>query len=208
MEKKKTGLGTAGLVLGIVSIVLAFIPIVNYVSYVLGVLAFIFGLISLIKKNAKVRSVFAVVLAVASIIVTVSMQKAVVDTFEDIGNDLNSALSELDQEMNLITGEATDEILEKHLNVTIGKFTVEDNDFLPETKLDVKLKNISDSTQSFSVMIEAVDKNGARITYDNVYATSLGAGQEQSLEAFVLLDSDTANKLKNATFKIVEVSMY
>ena len=50
---KKSGLATAGLVLGIVGICLSFIPILNNASFFLGILALIFGIISLVKKTSK-----------------------------------------------------------------------------------------------------------------------------------------------------------
>ena len=201
MEKKKTGLGTAALVLGIVGIALSFIPVVNYVCYVLGLLALIFGIVSLAKKSAVVRSVIAVILAIASVAVAVVMQKSLVDSINDLADDLNSGLSQM-------TGEATEDILENYLDVTIGEFTYTDDEFLPETKLDVKVKNISSEKKSFDVMIEAVDQSGKRIDYDIIFVSELGAGQQQDFEAFILVDSDVAEKLKTASLNIVEASMY
>jgi len=201
MEKKKTGLGTAALVLGIIGMCLSFIPVLNYVCYVLGLLALIFGIVSLAKKSAVVRSVIAVVLAVASVTVAVVMQKSLVDSINDLADDLNSGLSQM-------TGEATEDILENHLEVKIGKFTYKDDEFLPETKLEVSVKNISNEKKSFDVMIEAIDQNGKRIDYDVILINELGAGQQQDFEAFILVESDVAEKLKTATFNIVEASMY
>ena len=54
MEKtNKSGLATAGLVLGIVGVCTSFIPIVNNISFIMGILSAIFGIISLVKKNRK-----------------------------------------------------------------------------------------------------------------------------------------------------------
>ena len=53
VENKKSGLATAGLVLGIIGICLSFIPILNNASFFLGILAVIFGIIPLIKKQVR-----------------------------------------------------------------------------------------------------------------------------------------------------------
>jgi len=70
------------------------------------------------------------------------------------------------------------------------------------------VKNKSLEKKSFSIHIEAVDSNGSRIADDYVYVNDLGAEQTQNFEAFNFVDSDKVNSLKNATFKIVEISMY
>ena len=49
-KAESTGLYTAGLVLGIIGVVFAFIPLCYGIAYILGALALIFGIISLVKK--------------------------------------------------------------------------------------------------------------------------------------------------------------
>ena len=61
---------------------------------------------------------------------------------------------------------------------------------------------------SFSIQVEAVDANGSRIANDYIYANNLNAGQSQEFKLFEYVESDKLNSMKNATFKIVEVSMY
>ena len=41
-KDEKSGLATAGFVLGIIGVVLSFIPIINNAAFVLGVLSFVF----------------------------------------------------------------------------------------------------------------------------------------------------------------------
>ena len=43
---------------------------------------------------------------------------------------------------------------------------------------------------------------------DTVYVDSLNAGQTQEAEAFTLITEETAQKFKNAEFKVLEVSKY
>lgn len=201
MEKQKSGMATAGLVLGIIGICTSFIPIVNNASFVLGVLAFIFGLISIIKKKGVGKAVAGLILGVLAVVITLYMQSQFVAAVDD-------AFSDLGDEMGYLSGEKTDEILENSLDVVFGEFSVEENEFLDETKLTAKVTNKSDEKKSFSITVEAVNAEGNRITTDYIYATDLNGGQSQDFEIFTLVSSDMIEALKTATFKIVEVSAY
>lgn len=64
MEKKKSGFGTASLVLGIIGVCTSFIPIVNNVSFILGLIGAIFAIISLIKKASKGQAVAGIILCI------------------------------------------------------------------------------------------------------------------------------------------------
>ena len=60
-ETQKSGLCTAGLVLGIIGVCTSFIPIINNLSFFLGVLAVIFGLVS-IKRASKGKMIATIIL--------------------------------------------------------------------------------------------------------------------------------------------------
>ena len=200
-EVKKTGFATAGLVVGIVGVCLSFIPIVNNAAFVLGAVAIVLSIVAFIKKASIGKSVAAIILGVLAIIITIVMQNAFVKAVDDAVDNISSSLDNM-------TGENTEEITEKYLDVTFGKFEVKKDSFLTEAKLTLTIKNKSDEKKSFSIGIEAVDENGTRIETDTIYIDGLGAGQSQSEEAFTLLTDDKIEKLKNAEFKVYEVSMY
>lgn len=205
MEKtKKSGLSTAGLVLGIVGLCTSIIPIINNLSFVMGILAFIFGIIALVKGAGKGKNISAIILGILAIVVTINMQKAVSDTIDTISSELNN----LSSDIGTMTGDNTEEILENSVDVEIGKLVVTTNYGLTDTKLPVKVKNKTSETKSFSIQIEAVNSDGSRIDTDYIYANKLGAGQSQEFNIFSLVSSEKVNALKNATFNIVEVSMY
>ncbi len=200
-EKKKSGLATAGLVLGIIGLVLSFIPLINTVGIILGILAFVFSLVALFGKRSVGKAVAALILGILAIVISIVMKTATVKAIDEAVKDVDSSLSD-------ITGDNTDSILKNNLDVTFGKFIVEDKEFISSCKLPVTVKNKGTERKSFSIQIEAVDKAGNRIESDSVYVDTLGAGQAQNLEAFTLITSDQYDALKQATFKIVEVSMY
>ena len=200
-EVKKSAFATTGLVVGIIGICLSFIPIVNNAAFVLGVLAVVFSIVAFVKKASVGKSVAAVILGVLAIVITLVMQNVFVKAVDDAFDGLSSSFDN-------ITGENTEKITEKYVDVTFGEFEVDKGDFLTETKLTVTVKNKSDKKQSFSIDIEAVDENGTRIDTDTVYVDGLGAGQSQNFEAFTFITDDKIEKLKNAEFKVYEASMY
>lgn len=198
MEKRKSGFGTASLVLGIIGVCTSFIPIINNVSFILGLIGTIFAVISLIKKASKGQAVAGIILCILAMAITLSAQKT-------LGDGLNEVSSNLDK----ATGNSTEEILANDVDVQLGNFEVNKGEYgLTETKLTVKVTNKTNDKKSFSFHIEAVDSDGSRINEDYVYANDLGAGQSQNFDIFTLVTSDKINAMKEATFKIVEASMY
>lgn len=198
MEKKKSGFGTASLVLGIIGVCTSFIPIVNNMSFVFGLIGAIFAIISLIKKASKGQAVAGIILCILAMVITLSAQKA-------LGEGLNEVSSNLDK----ATGNGTEEILANDVDVQLGNFEATRGEYgLTETKLTVRVTNKANNKKSFSFHIEAVDSNGSRINEDYIYANDLGSGQSQNFDIFTLVTSDKIDMMKNATFKIVEASMY
>ncbi len=200
-EANKSGFATAGLVLGIIALCTSFIPIVNNISFILALIGGIFAIISLIKKASQGMAIASIIICVISIFVIYQSQKAVVNT-------LNNAVNEINDNVGVVTGTKTDEILANYADVTIGNFEAIKEQYTTDTKLPVKVTNKSNENKSFSIQIEAVNSDGSRITTDYVYANNLNAGQSQEFKAFEFVSSDDLAAIKNATFKIVEVSMY
>nr|DAE74671.1 MAG TPA: protein of unknown function DUF4190 [Caudoviricetes sp.]DAM88606.1 MAG TPA: protein of unknown function (DUF4190) [Caudoviricetes sp.] len=197
-EKKKSGFATAGLVLGIIGICTSFIPIVNNLSFVLGLIGAIFAIISLIKKASKGQAIAGIILCVLAIVITINSQQALSDGLNEVSANLDKA-----------TGASTEEVLANDANVELGKFEVTKGSYgITDTKLTVKVTNKTSEKKSFSFHIEAVDASGARINEDYVYANNLAAGQSQNFDIFTLVTSDKIDTMKNATFKIIEASVY
>jgi len=198
VETKKSGLSTAGMVLGIVGIVLSFIPIINNIAFFLGVLAVIFGIIGIIKKASKGKAIAGLILGILSIVITLSMQSAVSD-----------AIDETSKELDKITGGSTEEVLKTDVNVTLGELQIIKGEYgLNDSKMVVTVKNITNEQKSYSFHIEAVDSEGNRIDEDYVYANDLGAGQTQKFEIFTYIADEDIDAMKSATFKIIEASAY
>lgn len=196
-ETEKSSLCTAGLVLGIIGICTSFIPIINNLSFFMGVLAVIFGLIS-IKKANKGKMIATVILGILAVIITLNSQKAVSDSLDALSEDLNTA-----------SGENTEQVLANSVDVNLGDFEVVEGEYgMTDTKMVVKVTNKTNETKSFTIQVEAVDTNKNRINQDYIYANNLTAGQSQEFEIFTYVTSDQIDAMQNATFNIVEASMY
>lgn len=196
-ETQKSGLCTAGLVLGIIGVCTSFIPIINNLSFFLGVLAVIFGLVS-IKKASKGKMIATIILGILSIVITLMMQKATSDTLDTISNSIDN-----------MSGGNTEQVLNTEVDVELGDFEVTEGDYgLTNTKLTVTVRNKTNETKSFDIQIEAVDENGNRINQDYIYANNLTAGQSQNFDLFQYVSSEQIDAMKNATFNIVEASSY
>lgn len=199
-ELKRSGFATAALVLGIIAVVLSFIPIINNGAFVIGVLAVIFGVIPLVKRRRVAISIIAIVLGILSVVITLSMQKSIGDALDKVDKDMTTSIDNS-------TGKNTDDILKNDVGVAIGKFTVTADEYgTQSSKLVVAVTNKTNEKQSFSIQIEAVDADGKRLTDDTVYANDLNAGQSQDLDAFTLIQDDRYKALKSATFNVVSVT--
>ena len=197
VETKRSGLCTAGLVLGVLGLCTSFIPIINNLSFFLGVLAIIFGLLS-IKKAKKGKLVATILIGILAIAITLSAQKSVSDSLNTLSDDLDKA-----------TGNSTEEVLKNDVDVVLGDFEVIEGEYgLNETKLTVKLTNKTNETKSFSIQVEAVDDSGNRINQDYISANNLTAGQSQEFEIFTFVSSDQIEAMKSAKFNIVEASVF
>lgn len=196
-ETEKSSLCTAGLVLGIIGVCTSFIPIINNLSFFMGVLAVIFGLIS-IKKASKGKMIATVILGILAVIITFNSQKAVSDSLDALSKDLDTA-----------SGENTEQVLANSVDVKLGDFEVVEGEYgMTDTKMVVKVTNKTNETKSFTIQVEAADTNKNRINQDYIYANNLTAGQSQEFEIFTYVTSDQIDAMQNATFNIVEASMY
>lgn len=200
--KRKSGFATASLVLGIIGICTSFIPIINNISAILGLMAIVFGIVSLLKKASKGVAIAGIIISILAIVITINSQKALSDS-------VNDAINTFNEDMDTIFGDNTEEVLKNNVNVELGNFEVIEQGYgLTDTKLKVKVTNKTTETKSFTIQVEATNPDGSRITNDYVYANNLNAGQSQEFDIFNLVSSDKIEIMKNATFKIVEASMY
>lgn len=94
-EKRKSGFGTASLVLGVIAICFSFIPLISYISFVLGILAIIFAIISLSKKASKGLAVAGLILAIIAVYMAYAMHKGVETAVGELSNTIGNGNTEI-----------------------------------------------------------------------------------------------------------------
>lgn len=208
MENKKSGLSTAALVLGIIGICTSFIPIINNASFILGVLSTIFGIISVCRKRGVAKGIAGIILGILTIAFVISAQKSLSEGLNKGIDEINKSVENTQESLDNMSGDNTQSILQNYVDIELGNFEVKNNGYFSDTKMQVKVTNKSSETKSFSIEIEAVSKDGSRITYDTIYANSLSAGQSQNFDIFTFISSDKVTQMQGAKFNIFNVSMY
>ena len=208
-KEGKSGLGIAGFVIGIIAIVFSFIPIVNNIAFFIGILAAVFGLIGALTHKSKGLSIAGAVLGVLAVIITLALQSMWSKALDDASAQLDEAMQSADTQLGYMSGENTEEILQNYLNVELGEFTMSKDQYgLVKSSLPVTVTNIGSESKNFSLHIEAIDSGNSRIMEDYVYANDLGAGQSQTFEVFQYIPDDKYDAMTEASFSIVEASMY
>lgn len=96
-EQGSSGLGVAGLVLGIIALVFAFIPCLNFLSLVLGGIGLLLSFFGLFARR-KGMAFAGLLLCMAALAVTVKVNNMLVDGFESVVRPPNSATWSADAE--------------------------------------------------------------------------------------------------------------
>lgn len=204
-NKPRSGFAIAALVLGIVAAATSFMPIINNASFFIALIGFILAIVAIagIRKGRNSGKG----LAVAGLVLSIVAGLLVLGTQAFYSAVLNEAVDQSTQQLNKMTGDATDDILGVDVEVTIGDYSINKDQYgLVKSDLPVTVTNLLKEPASFWINIEAVDANGSRINDDTVIVNDLGAGQSTKLEAFAFVSSDDYEAMKNASFNIISVS--
>lgn len=203
-QNSGSGLAMAGFVISIIALVLSPIPIINNLAFILAVLSLIFGIVA--RKSPKAKA--TIIMSVVAMVVVIAVQFIFVKAVDEVGKEINKATEELNESLELSSGERSAQLLANDVSVDLGEFSVQEGEFTNDTSLPVKVTNRNAERKSYSILIEAVDASGARIAEDTVYANDLGSGQSQDFKAFEFVTSDKLEDMKSAQFRLVEVSQY
>lgn len=204
-NKPRSGFAIAALVLGIVAAATSFMPIINNASFFIALIGLILAIVAIagIRKGKNSGKG----LAVAGLVLSIVAGLLVLGTQAFYSAVLDEAVDQSTQQLNKMTGDATDDILGVDVEVTIGDYSISKDQYgLVKSGLPVTVKNLLNEPSSFWINIEAVDANGSRINDDTVIINDLGAGQSTKLDAFAFVSSDDYEAMKNASFNIISVS--
>lgn len=193
--KKKGNLATVSLVLGILALVLVWLP---PVSMILGVLAIIFGIVALVKKYSKGKSIVGMLLGVVSFVLAIIV--AILSTILGIG-----ALIRIGSWIDEKEEEQYREQLEDAVDVELGDFYFYEDEYgWIETNLEVVITNNSEETVWVSLEIAAIDSYGEVLYTGRVWSDELESWESVRYDAFWAVPDEVARELRYATFEIVE----
>lgn len=91
-QEKGGGLAIAALVLGIIGLLLSWIPIINYLALVLGVVGLVLGVVGIFKSR-RVMSIVGAVLSFLAIVVSIVVFAAFADAVDEAVNEVNASMS-------------------------------------------------------------------------------------------------------------------
>ncbi len=203
-EQKRSGLVVAGLIIGIIGLLLSAVPIINNFAAILGALAIIFGIAGII--GSKKRGGAGRGMAIAALIIGLVSVGIVFASQAMYGKVLDDAGKAIQESVDTSSGNKTDELLKNDVNVELGQFSATTDEYgINKTSLSVNVTNKNTETKSYTIKIEAVDTNGTRLAEDTVYANDLNGNGSGSYEAFKYVESDKIDSLKSATFKVYSV---
>lgn len=204
-NKPRSGFAIAALVLGIVAAATSFMPIINNASFFIALIGLILAIVAIVGIRKGKNSGKG--LAVAGLVLSIVAGLLVLGTQAFYSAVLDEAVDQSTQQLNKMTGDATDDILGVDVEVTIGDYSINKDQYgLVKSDLPVTVKNLLNEPASFWINVEAVDANGSRINDDTVIVNDLGAGQSTKLEVFAFVNSDDYEAMKNASFNIISVS--
>lgn len=197
----RSGLAIAALVLGIVALVTSFLPIINNISFFMALIGLILAIVGILGIRKGKNSGMG--MAIAGLVICIVAGAVVLGTQAMYG----AAIDESSKQLDKMTGNATEEVLDVDVQVDLGQFSISKSQYgLIDSGLPVTVKNLLNEPASYWVKVEAVDAAGARIKDDTVYVNDLGAGQTTTLEAFSYVSSDDFDAMQNASFSIMSVS--
>lgn len=198
---------TAGFILGIVGIVLSFIPIINFMAFVMGILALIFGVVGVNKRIGGSQAIASVVLGAITLFITIGMYVIVARMAVWGLASTSRIFSRVANVADSMSGKKTDKLLSASVDVKIGKLRQTTNQYGEQTmSVPVSVRNLESREMSYSIWIDAYNANGDKIASDVVRVINLDSKRVQDVDTFQYMDNETQEALKNATFKVTRVS--
>lgn len=166
------GLAIASLILGIIAIVLSFIPIINNISFPLAIVGLILGIVALVQHSKKHTggkglAIAGVILAVLALIITIVVQVLATMALDEVAKDIDKATQTV---TSPDTSSSADSNAKKDSTepLAVGKSVTLDNGL--EISVDSVNANYVDTVDDHYVMINVTYKNNGdkKISYNNL----------------------------------------
>lgn len=206
-----------GFVLAIVGLLGCWIPGLNIVAAILGLAGLVLGIIGLTQvkkgKTGKGFALSAIIVGVLAIVGTILTWVALFVWADSVSSEYQQTLSEIEtdtqQDLDRMSGDATEDILANDLGVEFGAFegTADEYGWV-ESSLPVTLTNNADEAMMYDLDIDAVAADGTVIESDFAFTETLEPGATATIEVFDFIDAENLEAMKTATFEVTSVSQY
>lgn len=149
-EKRQSALGVTSLVLGIIAIIIAFIPFLNIISLPTAVVAIVFGIITVIRISVKKAfAISGIILSVLAIVIAFSITIFAINMLDKSGKELDRI--------------AKESLERTKIDVTNVELKIDEN----STKVTGKIKNISgEKKEVITIVVPVVDKDTGKLIID------------------------------------------
>lgn len=190
--KPKSGMAIVGLVLGVIALLISFLPIINNLAFILGLLGLIFAIVGLVgtargKKSGKGIAIAALIITILSCIIVLATQSMYSAAIDEASASLeNPAVSSTENSSN-----ATDTTSSDNSAAAESEYT----DMALGTSVDFS-NGLTVSVDSYETGIENYD--GSSLTAASVTYVNNG-DSEASFNVFDWEGQDSSGVLTSAT---------
>lgn len=187
VQPKRSGLAITALVLGIISLVLCWVPILNNVIFIVAIVGLVFGIIAMVmvKKNPAKRRGFGMALAglilsvvsIAGVLITQSIYSKALDEASKALDDTYSSAAAVDDPYAEREASASAEAAKVQVNLTSAVAGPNDYEGKPTIIVTYTVTNGTDKTYNmYDVTVDAF-QNGTSLS-DNPFFTENPEGYD------------------------------
>ena len=149
-EKRQSALGITSMILGIIAIIISFVPFLNIISLPTAIIAIVFGIITVIRTSVKKAfAISGIILSVLAIVIAFSITIFAINMLDKSGKELDRI--------------AKESLERTKLDVTNVEIKIDEN----STKVTGKIKNISgEKKEVITIVVPVVDKDTGKLIID------------------------------------------
>lgn len=149
-EKRQSALGITSMILGIIAIIISFVPFLNIISLPTAIIAIVFGIITVIRLSVrKTFAITGIILSILAIVIAFSITIFAINMLDKSGKELDRI--------------AKESLERTKLDVTNVELKIDEN----STKVTGKIKNISgEKKEVITIVVPVVDKDTGKLIID------------------------------------------
>lgn len=149
-EKRQSALGITSMILGIIAIIISFVPFLNIISLPTAIIAIVFGIITVIRTSVKKEfAISGIILSVLAIVIAFSITIFAINMLDKSGKELDRI--------------AKESLERTKIDVTNVELKIDEN----STKVTGKIKNISgEKKEVITIVVPVVDKDTGKLIID------------------------------------------